>query len=190
MEGRGCNGFGGVARTFHFGCAYISAVYRMFRTCFVGAGFPSPPSFRTGEQTCSPLQRLMHDPSTAPASGRRPARRRGREMGLRIGLSLGKRDPLSPRTKCGAGFQQLSLQATDAQPLNRPRLRAGACSFPRFCSAAMFVARIWLPGIDSCCPGQASTGPRSGAGTGNSVMHQSLQGGTGNPDAQGAGSLS
>ncbi len=58
-----------------------------------------------------------------------------------------------------------------------------ACSFPGFCSAVMLVARIWSTGTDPCCPGQAKAGPRSGAGTGNSVMHQSLAGG----DAVGRG---
>ena len=66
-------------------------------------------------------------------------------------------------------------QETDAQSLNRRRLRAGACSFPGSCSEAMLVAGIWSTGTDPCCPGQAKAGPRSGAGTGNSVMHQSLK---------------
>ena len=54
-----------------------------------------------------------------------------------------------------------------AKPLNRPRLRAGACSFPGFLPAAMFVACIWSTETYSSSLGYAKAGPRSGAGTGN-----------------------
>ena len=50
-------------------------------------------------------------------------------------------------------------------PLNRPR--AGACSFPGFLPAAMFVAGIWSTGTYPTSLGFAKAGPRSGAGTGN-----------------------
>ena len=50
---------------------------------------------------------------------------------------------------------------------HRPRLRAGACSFPGFLPAAMFVAGIWSTGTYPSSLGFAKAGPRSGAGTGN-----------------------
>ncbi len=52
-------------------------------------------------------------------------------------------------------------------PLNRPRLRAGACSFSGFLPAAMFVVGIWSTGTYPSSLGFAKAGPRSGAGTGN-----------------------
>ena len=58
-------------------------------------------------------------------------------------------------------------------PLNRPCLRAGACSFPGFLPAAMFVAGIWSTGTYPSSLGFAKAGPRSGAGTGNCVMQRS-----------------
>ena len=56
---------------------------------------------------------------------------------------------------------------TFAKPLNRPRLRAGACSFPGFLPTAMFVAGIWSTGTYPSSLGFAKAGPRSGVGTGN-----------------------
>ena len=61
----------------------------------------------------------------------------------------------------------LPLAETDALPLNRPRLRAGACSFSGLLSAVMFVAAIWSTETYRSSLGYAKAGPRSGAGTGN-----------------------
>ena len=54
---------------------------------------------------------------------------------------------------------------TCEEPLNRPRLRAGACSFPGFSLAAMLVAGIWSSGIYPGSLGYSKAWTRSG-GTG------------------------
>ena len=56
---------------------------------------------------------------------------------------------------------------TEAKPLNRPRHRAGARSFPGSGTAAILVACIWSTGTYPSCLSHAKAGPRSGAGTGN-----------------------
>ena len=63
-------------------------------------------------------------------------------------------------------------------PLNRPRLRAGACSFPGFLPAAMFVAGIWSTGTYPSSLGFAKAGPRSGGGDGK-LSFSKVSGGAG-----------
>ena len=82
-----------------------------------------------------------------------------------------KAQPCSPRQ-----HSLLPLAETFAKPLNRPRLRAGACSFPGFLPAAISVAGIWSTGSYPSNLGFAKAGPRSGAWTETELFKGLLQG--------------
>ena len=167
---------------------YFSSVARTFRRC-VGCfrrvssvWLPLlPPSFRTGEQTCSPLQRLMRDPSTVPASERGPARRREREMGLCIGLSLGKRDPLRlrhlalqgggkgiPLAHCGGGRLVMkgssSLLPGDRWPTPLLFFSPLAGEMPEAEGGALFGSLIWSSSVAPLCHSVTSPPARGGEG--------------------------
>ena len=63
-----------------------------------------------------------------------------------------------------------------AETFEYPRLRAGACSFPGFLPAPMFVAGIWSTGTDPSSLGFAKAGPRSGGGDGK-LSYSKVSGG-------------